>query len=52
MTQNGIKDIEDVTAETLKTQKGFDSFFRTNYAMFVSFARKYYQEALYPYILH
>lgn len=40
MTQNGIKDIEDVTAETLKTQKGFDSFFRTNYAMFVSFARK------------
>lgn len=41
MTQNGIKDIEDVTAETLKTQKGFDSFFRTNYAMFVSFARKY-----------
>lgn len=41
MTQVEVKNIEDIAAETLKTQKGFDLFFRTYYAMFVSFARRY-----------
>lgn len=41
MLQVGVKDVENIAVEALKTQKGFDSFFRSYYALFVSFACKY-----------